>query len=439
MDKNNSPENEGQDSNEQLTPRKRARVRITRSESQRESCIVVGSSDESNGKAEVLRRTMTAQPKHEKNKDAGKEEDPFAVLPLSIEEILRRHEEEERKHQEQEESLQALPHKNSTDDIAARREALEKKYNYPYARLSEEESQELKPRPLRPYVKEPKGREGAPLKKVRSPKNNTNKRQKKGLAIQPAPKEVVSYPEAKEGSTESIRLNKFLANAGVCARRKADELILEGKVTVNGEVVTTLGCQVTRQDEICCEGKVVSIERKIYVLLNKPRNCVTTSDDPEKRLTVMDIVRNACKERIYSVGRLDRNTTGVLLLTNDGDIATKLTHPSYSKKKIYQVTLDKPVLVEHMQQIAEGIELEDGEIHADALSYINDEDLSQVGIEIHSGRNRIVRRIFEHFGYKVLKLDRVYYAGLTKKDLPRGRWRYLTELEVRNLRMDSYE
>lgn len=248
----------------------------------------------------------------------------------------------------------------------------------------------------------------------------------------------VKYEEIVDPS-QDLRLNKFLANAGVCSRREADALIAAGEITVNGVVVTELGSRVTRLDEVVYKGMRVSTQSKVYILLNKPKNCVTTSDDPECRRTVMDLVKGACEERIYPVGRLDRNTTGVILITNDGDLSSKLTHPSFMKKKIYHAWLDKPVSVEDMQRIAEGIELEDGEIHADALSYVSEEDLSQVGIEIHSGRNRIVRRIFEHLGYHVVKLDRVYFAGLTKKNLPRGRWRYLTEQEVNNLRMGSFE
>lgn len=257
--------------------------------------------------------------------------------------------------------------------------------------------------------------------------------------IQPAANFVPSYPEEKINSTEPIRLNKYLANSGLYSRRNADLLIAEGKIKVNGEVVTTMGVEITRQDIVEYNGKRVEIEPRIYVLLNKPKNCMTTSDDPEGRMTVLDLVKNACSERIYPVGRLDRNTTGVLLLTNDGDMMAKLLHPSFRKKKIYQVTLDRPVEVEHMQQIAQGIELPDGEIHADAISYVDETDFSIVGIEIHSGRNRIVRRIFEHFGYKIYKLDRVYFAGLTKRNLPRGRWRYLSEEEVSRLRMGNYE
>lgn len=249
----------------------------------------------------------------------------------------------------------------------------------------------------------------------------------------------IEYELPEVDPNEPIRLNKYMANAGICSRREADEYIQAGEVMVNGVPVTELGTKITRNDTVTFRGKVVTLERKIYVLLNKPKDCVTTSDDPQGRLTVMDIVRNACTERIYPVGRLDRNTTGVLLLTNDGDLASKLTHPKFIKKKIYHVWLDRDVNEEDMQRIADGIELEDGPIQPDAVSYANDTDKNQVGIEIHSGRNRIVRRIFEALGYRVVKLDRVYFAGLTKKNLQRGRWRYLTQQEVNMLQMGSFE
>ena len=234
-------------------------------------------------------------------------------------------------------------------------------------------------------------------------------------------------------------MNKFLANAGICSRREADEFIMAGVVSVNGEVVTELGTKIKRSDEVKFHDQPVNIERKIYILLNKPKDTVTTSDDPQARRTVMDLVKGACPERIYPVGRLDRNTTGVLLLTNDGDLASKLTHPKYLKKKIYHVHLDKNLTRADMDQIAAGIELDDGEIHADAISYTDEAKKDDVGIEIHSGKNRIVRRIFEKLGYKVTKLDRVYFAGLTKKGLRRGEWRFLNEAEVNHLRMGAFE
>ena len=252
-------------------------------------------------------------------------------------------------------------------------------------------------------------------------------------------KKRIEYKEVNVDPDAPVRLNKFLANAGVCSRREADAFIQAGVVTVNGQVVTELGTKVKRSDEIKFHDQNVSLEKKVYVLLNKPKDYVTTSDDPQQRKTVMDLVKNVCPERIYPVGRLDRNTTGVLLLTNDGDLASKLTHPKFLKKKVYHVYLDKNVTARDMQQIAEGITLDDGEVHADAIEYAHPTDKSQVGIEIHSGRNRIVRRIFESLGYRVVKLDRVQFAGLTKKNLRRGDWRFLTEKEVDMLRMGAFE
>jgi 23S rRNA pseudouridine2605 synthase len=245
------------------------------------------------------------------------------------------------------------------------------------------------------------------------------------------------YPVFMDPDTP-VRLNKFLANAGLCSRREADEFIQAGVVRVNGELVTELGVKVKPTDTILFHDQAVSIEHKIYILLNKPKDCVTTSDDPQERITVMDLVKGACVERIYPVGRLDRNTTGVLLLTNDGDLASKLTHPKYEKRKIYQVTLDKNIEPEDIQKILEGITLEDCEVKADNCSYVDSDKRNVVGIEIHTGQNRVVRRIFESLGYKVYKLDRVYFAGLTKKNLPRGKWRHLSEKEVGLLKMGAF-
>ncbi len=249
----------------------------------------------------------------------------------------------------------------------------------------------------------------------------------------------IEYKEQFIDPTQPIRLNKYLANAGVCSRREADEFIQAGVVSVNGEVVTELGTKVLRTDVVKFHEEPVSLEQKVYVLLNKPKDCVTTADDPQARRTVMDLVKGACEERIYPVGRLDRNTTGVLLLTNDGDLASKLTHPKFLKKKIYHVVLDKSLTKNDMDQIAAGVELDDGEIRADAISYTDDFKKNEIGIEIHSGKNRIVRRIFESLGYKVMRLDRVFFAGLTKKGLRRGDWRYLSETEVNILRMGAFE
>ncbi len=258
------------------------------------------------------------------------------------------------------------------------------------------------------------------------------------MRFTPKPQRII-YEEPAIDPNMEIRLNKFMANAGICSRRVADEYIQKGLVKVNGNVVTELGLKITPKDIVEYNGEVVTTEKKCYVLLNKPKDCVTTSDDPNGRKTVMDLVKGACEERIYPVGRLDRNTTGVLLLTNDGDLAAKLAHPQYVKKKIYQVWTDKPISEEDMQHIADGVELDDGPIHADAVSYVSPTDRKQAGIEIHSGRNRVVRRIFESLGYHVVKLDRVYFAGLTKKNLPRGRWRYLTQEEVNFLKQNSFE
>ncbi|MPL87661.1 Ribosomal large subunit pseudouridine synthase B [bioreactor metagenome] len=235
-----------------------------------------------------------------------------------------------------------------------------------------------------------------------------------------------------------VRLNKFIANSGICSRREADEYITAGLVTVNGVIINQLGVRVNPADDIRFNGERLKGEEKVYIVMNKPKDFVTTLSDPNAEKTVMELVAGKCPQRVYPVGRLDKQTTGVLLLTNDGEMADKLTHPSYNRKKIYHVVLDKNLSKPHFDQILEGLELEDGEIHADSLSYV-DEDNSQVGLEIHSGRNRVVRRIFEHLGYKVKRLDRVYFAGLTKKNLRRGQWRFLTENEVSMLKMGSYE
>lgn len=252
-------------------------------------------------------------------------------------------------------------------------------------------------------------------------------------------KKRIAYREAAIDPNAPVRLNKYLSNAGICSRREADNYIGAGLITVNGAVVTELGTKVSPSDEIRFNGERVNPERKVYVLLNKPKDCVTTVDDPQERKTVLDCLRGIGKERIYPVGRLDRNTTGVLLLTNDGDMAAKLTHPKFMKKKIYHVTCDKNVAMSDMDLLVNGIELEDGHVYADEVTYVNDADRSQIGIEIHSGKNRIVRRMLEHLGYRVNKLDRVLFAGLTKKNLRRGDWRYLTEKEVNMLRMGAYE
>lgn len=237
-------------------------------------------------------------------------------------------------------------------------------------------------------------------------------------------------------STSSLMpLNKFIAHAGVCGRREAAELVKEGKVTVNGDKIFEPGYKVTGNDKVIVKGKQVYLQKNaVYILLNKPKDFITTANDPQGRKTVLDLVKHATPERVYPIGRLDRNTTGVLLLTNDGELAQKLTHPSYEVKKIYEVTLDKPVSKKDLESIVSGITLEDGLIQADAIGYANEKDKSIVGIEIHSGRNRIVRRIFEHLGYDVKALDRVMFANLTKKNVDRSKWRFLNEKEVRLLK-----
>ncbi|MBO4595797.1 MAG: rRNA pseudouridine synthase [Bacteroidales bacterium] len=251
-------------------------------------------------------------------------------------------------------------------------------------------------------------------------------------------KEAPSYNFDDFEAKEVVRLNKYIANSGVCSRREADTMILAGVVTVNGEVVTELGTKVNvRTDVVKFNGETLRGEARVYLVMNKPKGYVTTASDPHADKTVMDLIKN-CPARVYPVGRLDKATTGVLMFTNDGEIAERLTHPSYDKKKIYQVILNKPFTEEERQQVLAGITLNDGDIAADALEFIDEDDHRKLGIEIHSGKNRIVRRIFEHFGYDVRGLDRVYFAGLTKKGLKKGEWRYLTEGEVNILKMGAY-
>jgi 23S rRNA pseudouridine2605 synthase len=246
-----------------------------------------------------------------------------------------------------------------------------------------------------------------------------------------APKKSSFTPDAQG----AIRLNRFISNAGICSRREADELIVAGVISINGEIVTELGTKVMPGDTVKYHDQTLKTEKPVYVLLNKPKDYITTTDDPDERKTVMSLVADACKERIFPVGRLDRNTTGLLLITNDGELTKRLTHPSGEIKKIYQVELDRNLTQADMLRAAEGVELEDGIAGFDEIQYVSHDDKSVIGVELHSGKNRIVRRIFEAMGYKVRKLDRTTFAGLTKKDLPRGRWRFLTEMEVNMLKM----
>ncbi|MDR3227117.1 MAG: rRNA pseudouridine synthase, partial [Prevotellaceae bacterium] len=241
------------------------------------------------------------------------------------------------------------------------------------------------------------------------------------------------------GDLSKVRLNKFISNSGMCSRREADTFIQAGVVSVNGVVVTELGVKISPTDEIKFNDEILHGEKKVYLVMNKPKGFVTTVEDPHTEKTVMTIVHNYCTERIYPVGRLDKNTTGVLLFTNDGDLTKTLTHPSYGKKKIYAVGLDKNLTKNDMTRLADGIELEDGISFFDEISYSDDDDKRKIGVEIHSGRNRIVRRMFEHIGYKVTKLDRVYFGGLTKAKLRRGECRFLSEHEITSLKMGAYE
>jgi 23S rRNA pseudouridine2605 synthase len=235
-----------------------------------------------------------------------------------------------------------------------------------------------------------------------------------------------------------IRLNRFIANSGVCSRREADELIFKGFISVNGKQIRDLGTKVTYSDDVRYKGKKLSAERKVYILMNKPKGFIATVDDPHAEKTVIDLLKDACPERVYPVGRLDKDTTGVLLLTNDGELSGKLTHPRYERKKIYHVFLDKVITKNDLTRLAEGVTLEDGVVTADAVSYADSDDKTQVGIELHSGKNRIIKRMFESLGYKVKKLDRVYFAGLTKKNVARGKWRFLSPKEINMLKRGIY-
>lgn len=248
-----------------------------------------------------------------------------------------------------------------------------------------------------------------------------------------AVKKSISTPKADPAA--GIRLNKYIANSGICSRREADTYIEHGSVTINGKLVTEMGCKVLPGDEVRFDGTQISPEQKKYILLNKPKNYITTMDDDRGRKTVMDLIVNATKERVYPVGRLDRNTTGLLLFTNDGDLAKKLTHPKHNVRKLYHVSLDKKLGLADLQKLRGEVIIESKKVFIDAVSYVEGERKTEIGIEIHSGRNRIVRKIFENLGHKVVKLDRVIFAGLTKKNLPRGRWRELTNQEISTLHM----
>lgn len=282
-----------------------------------------------------------------------------------------------------------------------------------------------------------------PISGERKNNRTTKKSADKKPAIKKSPNLKIAGKERKASinpkEPEGVRLNRYIANAGVCSRREADKYIEAGVIAINGKIVTELGTKVFYGDLVKFNDQPLMPEKKTYILLNKPKDYVTTLEDPHAEKTVMDLIGNAGKQRVYPVGRLDKSTTGLLLLTNDGELTEKLSHPRNNKKKVYQVTLDKMVTQADMQKLFDGIMLEDGFIKADDIEYSNPEDKCEVGIVIHSGRNRVIRRMFEHIGYKVKKLDRVYYAGLTKKNLPRGKWRFLTDAEIAMLKRGTYE
>jgi 23S rRNA pseudouridine2605 synthase len=310
---------------------------------------------------------------------------------------------------------------------------------------SEKTSGDKPYRSSRPYERKESSASGKP-KRVFEKKNtdytdSNDHDQKEGFEKKSYSRDrgTSNKPKPIKANDGLTRLNKVIASSGVCSRREADDMIVAGLVSVNGTIVTTLGAKIGPEDDVRYNGERMKKERMVYILLNKPKDYITTMRDPNAKRTVLELIEGACKERVYPVGRLDRNTTGVLLLTNDGDLAKKLTHPSYNRKKIYHVHLDQSIRKEHFEAIVKGFELEDGFVKADELSFIDPADKKQLGIEVHSGRNRIVRRIFEHFEYTVSKLDRVYFSGLTKKGLQRGHWRFLTENEVNTLKMGSYE
>jgi 23S rRNA pseudouridine2605 synthase len=273
---------------------------------------------------------------------------------------------------------------------------------------------------------------GKPLRKYNKPEAGETINRNNGLRREMKPGKNISYGKNKE--IANIRLNRFIANSGVCSRRDADEHIKNGLISVNGKIVTDMGIKVTYDDDVRFKNKRLSAEKKVYILMNKPKDYVTTVEDPHAEHTVLELIGDDCKERVYPVGRLDKATTGVLLLTNDGDLAGKLTHPKYKRRKIYHVFLDKPVTKNDLFKLTDGIELDGMTIVADAVSYADADDKSQIGIELHSGQNRVIRRMFETLGYKVKKLDRVYFAGLTKKNVQRGKWRYLNDKEINMLK-----
>jgi len=319
------------------------------------------------------------------------------------------------------EKKETFAKKDSDNKFYKKKEDFKKGFSKPVNKSSDFKKKDFPSRGNKPADFKKKDFSKRPAKDFETPQYNFKKPLRAKKESDPAP------------LGDQMRLNRYIANAGVCSRRDADQLIELGEITVNGKVITEMGYKVNKDDVVKYNNKVINPEKPVYILLNKPKDFITTTDDPQDRKTVMALVQNACRERVYPVGRLDRNTTGLLLLTNDGELAKKLTHPSSNVKKLYQADLNKPLSREDFDKIVEGIELEDGPAHVDALAYVT-MDKKSVGIEIHIGRNRIVRRIFEHLGYEVVRLDRVMFAGLTKKDLPRGKWKFLSEKEVIQLK-----
>jgi 23S rRNA pseudouridine2605 synthase len=312
---------------------------------------------------------------------------------------------------------------NSSKNSSGGRHQGKKKPQRTTAKKSEPKKFETKKKPSGNFREKPTFKRESPFSKKERPISREEK-------PTPKPKQA-----KQDNDVEGIRLNKFISNAGICSRREADVYIKGGSASVNGKLVTEMGHKVTLGDEVRFDGSLINQEQKRYVLLNKPKNYITTMDDDRGRKTVMELIANASKERIYPVGRLDRNTTGLLLFTNDGELAKKLTHPKNNIQKIYHATLDKKLSNSDLIKISEGFMLDEKRVVVDDISYVMNQPKTEIGVKIHSGRNRIVRRIFEHFDYSVVKLDRVIFAGLTKKDLPRGHWRHLTEMELNTLRM----
>ncbi|MFN8310915.1 MAG: pseudouridine synthase [Chitinophagales bacterium] len=379
-----------------------------------------------------IRAEMKREPKTEKKKSAAKPH-PFAkFIPTKQADRIADFDAPEEKRQRKKFNDDFAPSEKQKRYAASPSKRTEKKFDAPPIRKSENSR--------KPSLSKTEFAETKPNKRSAKPTTALETKIRKRIDKLDEHNKLLEEQAAKEKS-ESFRLNKFLAHAGIASRRKADELIAAGRVKVNGVVVKEMGYRLKEEDKVTYDGKRITPEQKVYILINKPKDCITTTNDERDRRTVLDLIQSAyaqikslTKPRLFPVGRLDRNTTGVLLITNDGELTQNLTHPSREIKKIYQVTLDKKVKQEDMERIQHGVVLEDGIAEVNEVAYVNAKNKAEVGIEIHSGKNRIVRRIFESLGYEVVKLDRVYFGGLTKKDIPRGKWRFLTEPEVIRLK-----